>query len=156
MSKELTRGRASAEARTATGLVSQLVWAISGSIALVVILIATTLEPAAVGHGTHTQLGLPPCGFFVVTGMPCPGCGLTTAFAHMVRFEWALAARANAFGVPLFLSTALYVPLSVVGVLRRWPVVPTLERLRADYAFVLLAASAMVNWVVRLLSLNLS
>lgn len=116
------------------------------------ILVATTLEPAAVGHGTHTQLGLPPCGFFVVTGSPCPGCGLTTAFAHMVRLEWVAAARANAFGVALFFVTALYVPLSAWAVLRRWPVVSTLERLRADYAIVLLAASAMVNWTVRLLT----
>jgi hypothetical protein len=27
---------------------------------------------------THTQLGMPPCNFVVMTGKPCPACGMTT------------------------------------------------------------------------------
>src|SRR5262245_14043759 len=26
---------------------------------------------------THTQLGMPPCNFVVMTGKPCPACGMT-------------------------------------------------------------------------------
>ena len=34
---------------------------------------------------THQQLGLPPCTFLEVTGVPCPACGMTTSFALLVR-----------------------------------------------------------------------
>src|SRR5690606_33691507 len=44
--------------------------------------LAPWLTPAAAGHGTHGQLGLPPCGWVLAMGRPCPSCGMTTAFAH--------------------------------------------------------------------------
>src|SRR5436309_15713317 len=28
---------------------------------------------------THCQLGLPPCSFKLMTGKPCPSCGMTTS-----------------------------------------------------------------------------
>ena len=34
---------------------------------------------------THRQLGLPPCTFYLLTGVPCPSCGMTTSFALLVR-----------------------------------------------------------------------
>lgn len=37
------------------------------------------LTPATQGHGTHEQLGLPACGWLLVTGYPCATCGMTTA-----------------------------------------------------------------------------
>ncbi len=46
---------------------------------------AAALEPDAAGTGTHTQLGLPPCGFYTVTRIPCATCGYTTAFSHAAR-----------------------------------------------------------------------
>src|SRR5438046_1464548 len=33
------------------------------------------LNPSAAGTGTHQQLGLPPCGWLQVMGIPCPMCG---------------------------------------------------------------------------------
>ena len=82
-----------APSRGGTG--DRVAWFILGIIPLAVIALAATLSPDPSGHGTHQQLGLPPCGFIYVTGYPCPGCGLTTAFAHMVRLEFVGAARAN-------------------------------------------------------------
>ena len=45
------------------------------------LLLAASLSPAAAGTGTHTQLGMPPCGFLAATGLPCATCGMTTATA---------------------------------------------------------------------------
>lgn len=56
-----------------------------------VIGLAIYLQPAPEGHGTHRQLGLGECGMLVVTGLPCPSCGMTTAFAHTVRGQWLRA-----------------------------------------------------------------
>src|SRR5689334_8800203 len=44
---------------------------------------------------THTQLGIPPCSFVVLTGKPCPACGMTTSFALLVRGDVAASLRAN-------------------------------------------------------------
>jgi hypothetical protein len=37
---------------------------------------------------THTQLGMPPCNFVVLTGKPCPSCGMTTSFAPWFAATW--------------------------------------------------------------------
>lgn len=46
------------------------------------LIVADYLTPSALGLGTHEQLGLPECGFFAVTGVPCATCGMTTSFAY--------------------------------------------------------------------------
>ena len=47
-----------------------------------VLLLAAWMEPSSRGLGTHLQLGLAPCGWVAYGGIPCPSCGMTTAFAH--------------------------------------------------------------------------
>jgi hypothetical protein len=44
---------------------------------------------------THTQLGAPPCNFYVMSNKPCPACGMTTSFALLVRGDVAASLRAN-------------------------------------------------------------
>ena len=124
------------------GIMSRIVWFALGALPLAVIATATTLVPAAEGHGTHTQLGLPPCGFLVSTGLPCPGCGLTTSFSHMVRFDWAGASAANAFGVALFLVSFFTIPVSFYSMWRGLPVIATMEKLQFEKVVVALAISS--------------
>ena len=52
---------------------------------LAVLAAARFVVPTPSGVGSHCQLGLAPCGFYERTGYPCPTCGMTTAFAYMVR-----------------------------------------------------------------------
>ena len=70
-----------------------------------VLLVAVGLVPRARSLGTHQQLGLPPCGFVTITGLPCPTCGMTTAFAHTVRGQFGQALRAQPFGFLLAVAT---------------------------------------------------
>ena len=67
-------------------------------------------EPSPPGYGTHQQLGLPPCTFWVLFGRPCPTCGMTTAWAHLMRGEWLDACRANAGGALLGLLAMVAAP----------------------------------------------
>jgi len=64
---------------------------------------AASVQPDPRGFGSHEQLGLPPCGFALATGLPCPTCGMTTSFAYFVRLRPVDAARANPVGAILFL-----------------------------------------------------
>ncbi len=68
---------------------------------------AAWLTPDAHGHGTHTQLGLPPCGFVLAFNRPCVTCGMTTAFAHAARLDLVDAVRVQPMGALLALLTPL-------------------------------------------------
>ena len=63
---------------------------------------ALWLTPARGGHGTHEQLGVPPCSFLSRTGWPCPSCGMTTSISAMAHGQLARAWTAQPFGVMLF------------------------------------------------------
>ncbi len=69
--------------------------------------VASRLEPVPNGIGTHEQLGLPPCGMAMIWGLPCPTCGMTTAFAYAARGQFAAAFHAQPAGLALALATGL-------------------------------------------------
>jgi hypothetical protein len=59
---------------------------------------------------THLQLGLPPCSFRVLTGVPCPSCGMTTSFALLMRGDIANSLRANSVGTLLAAFGLVLIP----------------------------------------------
>lgn len=73
--------------------------------------IAAWLAPDPAGVGTHRQLGLPPCGFLLATGVPCPTCGMTTAVSllmHARPVDSLLTQPLGALlGVLLFVASVL-------------------------------------------------
>lgn len=79
-----------------------------------VTVIALWLDPSPRGHGTHMQLGFAPCPSVALLGRLCPGCGMTTSFAHMVRLQFVDAFQANAFG------PVIYGGLTMMGALMSW------------------------------------
>ena len=69
--------------------------------------VAIYLRPDPAGHGTHMQLGLPPCPSTLFFDRPCPGCGLTTSFTATVHGDFIAGFKAHALGPILyFLFTA--------------------------------------------------
>lgn len=73
---------------------------------LALLILASSLKASPAGHGTHTQIGLPPCGFAMSTGKPCPTCGMTTAFAHAAHGEYLTAFRTQPGGFAASLGVA--------------------------------------------------
>ena len=71
-----------------------------------VLALAYSLAPRKVGHGTHEDLGIPPCAFLSRTGYPCPSCGLTTSFAAMAHGRVRRAFVAHPLGVAFFVAVA--------------------------------------------------
>ena len=102
----------------------------------VVLTTAFMLPPSPEGHGTHTQLGLAPCGFVVVSEqyfggpLPCPSCGMTTSWAHASKGHVITSFLTQPFGFVLFctaLGCAIAGPIfafrgrSLIGLLDRVP-----------------------------------
>lgn len=91
---------------------------------LLVSLTAFLLRPSVHGHGTHQQLGLPPCGSVLIFGRPCPGCGLTTSFAASVKGDLLTAWNANPFGTIFYLAFTVSAIVSAWGLWKRAKPVP--------------------------------
>ena len=70
---------------------------------------------------THTKLGLPPCTFKTVTGLPCPSCGMTTSFALLVRGDLGNSLRANFVGTLLALLWFALIPWGIGSLARGRP-----------------------------------
>lgn len=60
------------------------------------------LTPSSHGHGTHQQLGLPPCPSVLLWQRPCPGCGLTTAFTSLLHGDISGSLRAHPLSFALY------------------------------------------------------
>jgi hypothetical protein len=89
---------------------------------LAVLGVAARMTPSRDHLGTHRQLGLPPCSFAAMTGYPCPTCGMTTAYACLVRGQLIEAVRASIFGTVLAAGTAALVILGLAcAVIGRYP-----------------------------------
>jgi hypothetical protein len=113
--------------------------------------IAARLTPDPHGYGTHQKLGLPPCTFLAIFRRPCPSCGMTTAWAHVVRGQLASACRANAGGAILAIVAMLAVPaMLLAAVTGRWRG-PTPGGMPLLVGGIALAAVIIAQWIWRLL-----
>ncbi len=118
--------------------------------ALAVVLgLACWLNPDERGFGTHEQLGLPPCAFRALTGIPCPSCGMTTSFAHVMRGRLLTAAWTNAGGCVLALGLVGLIPWCLASAaVGRTIGVRSPER--AAVVIVLsVVAITMIGWTIR-------
>jgi hypothetical protein len=97
---------------------------------------------------THLQLGLPPCNFRVLTGLPCPSCGMTTSFALLVRGDLGNSVRANAVGTLLAVVCLLFIPWSLASAWSgRSLFVVSLERLVTWFVAVFLTLM-LARWAI--------
>ena len=118
---------------------------------LSLLVLAGVLQPDERGFGTHQRLGFPPCTFRRLTGYRCPSCGMTTAWAHLVRGRVADAFRDNTGGALLGLATVALAPWALASGWRgRWLGRPPSER-TVFTAVGLLTLVTLVDWVIRFL-----
>ncbi len=88
-----------------------------------------------------------------MTHVPCPGCGLTTSFAHMAHGEIVPAFRAHWMGPELFISllvTALYAPLAIA---KKRPLAIILEGYALAVWMVLTMSLGLAMWLGRIFAL---
>ncbi len=105
------RYRLRIDGRLAWGCVALLCGAVLG--------LAIYLHPDSRGFGTHEQLPFYPypCSFTLTTGLPCPTCGMTTAFSLVMHGRFLAAFLAQPAGMVLCLGTVvLFVYAAYVAV----------------------------------------
>ena len=117
---------------------------------LVVLLLSFWLKPDPRGLGTHEQLMLFPCNFHALTGLPCPFCGMTTAFAHMARGNVREAFLAQPMGAVGFVATMLLLPIAVGGALTGKDTVGRILRLPWGRFSKTIVAMFAVAWVFKI------
>ena len=67
------------------GWVARLIALVVALLGLASLVIAAGLTPDPRGVETHLQLGMSECGMMKNTGVPCPACGMTTSYAHLLK-----------------------------------------------------------------------
>lgn len=85
------------------------VCALVGLACVVVLALAIYLEPDPKGYGTHRGLSdtWPPCSIILISGLPCPTCGMTTAFSNAVRGRVVAAFIAQPAGLVFCVATVV-------------------------------------------------
>ncbi len=66
----------------------------------------------------------PPCPFHALTGLLCPGCGATRAFAALIHGNMAEAMRWNGLFVVLLPILLIYLALAYLRAIRRLDSIP--------------------------------
>lgn len=80
---------------------------------------AAALGAACVFSPSGVESGPPLCPFAVMTGLPCPGCGLTRSWVAFMHGDVGSAFTFNAFGPVFLVLTAVTVVAATVTLVRR-------------------------------------
>lgn len=111
-----------------------------------VLLVAAWLTPSTKGIGTHTALGLPPCGWETATGYPCVSCGMTTAFAHAADGNLWTSFQTQPAGMLLALLAAMVALTTGYSLVMRVSIGRLVERLVTPWSFGFAVAVLMLAW----------
>lgn len=146
---ETPSGAATHPPRVASGLRTGIAGrAIAAALAIMILSVlgaGAWLTPGAATSGTHTQLGLQPCGWMVIMGKPCVTCGMTTSFALAAEGRYLRSFIAQPMGLVLCLGAAMGFWILLHTVLtggRAWLMFECLTRPRSIWIIAGLVAAA--------------
>lgn len=109
------------------------------------------MTPSAEGHGTHRQLGLPPCGFVVAFNKPCMTCGMTTAVSEAANGRVLKAAVTQPMGLVVALMAAAGVWIAGHTALTGSRLLPwTVRFLTRPRILWVIVAAVLLSWAYKL------
>ena len=127
-----------------------------GLVSLLLMLLARLLSPSSTGVGTHQQLGLPTCPFLLMTGFPCPLCGITTSLSLAVRGEWHSALETQPFGLLVFLGGTILVMMGFSPIRHRIDLKNLIHSRRGTIFVYTLTILFILSWCYKIASMKLN
>lgn len=94
----------------------------------------------------HIEDGPVICPFRRLTGLPCPGCGLTRSWTYLTHGWWRESLHVHLFG-PILALVVLVLAVAVVRAWVRRTPAPSLDRL-VRHPVALLVIVAWLGWAV--------
>jgi hypothetical protein len=110
---------------------------------------AAWLEPSASGLGTHEQLFLPPCSWIALMDVPCPTCGMSTAFAHAADGHLVAAFAAQPMGACAAIAASIALLAGVHTAATGWRGADLFARLWGRRAAWVIGAGLAVSWAYK-------
>ncbi len=114
--------------------------------------VAAWLDPSPAGLGTHSQLSLPPCGWIMTMDLPCPTCGMTTAFAHAADGNLVGSFVAQPMGAVLAVATAIALLVGTYTVATGSRVAALFGRLCNRRAAWLFGTAFVAAWIYKIIA----
>jgi hypothetical protein len=110
------------------------------------------LRPRPEGFGTHESLGLPPCGFLLVTGKPCVTCCMTTAVSLVAhgKIEKAFVVQPAGALIAIVLASGVWLGLHALA--SGASPVPLLREATGTRSLLTAGAVLLGAWVYKLLT----
>jgi hypothetical protein len=119
--------------------------------AITLLMVAVYVQPASEGIGTHQQLGLPQCGWILAANIPCPTCGMTTAWSHTVRGEFPSAFLAQPMGMLLAIGTMCVAVGGGISAMTGYSFNGMLYRFAPSKVFIVIAIVTLASWGLKIL-----
>lgn len=107
----------------------RLAWLGVGLCCAATLAVGAWLRPDPRGYGTHEGLGMPPCSFMLNTELPCPTCGMTTAFSCLLHGHPVDSFMAQPAGLGLCIGTIILMLVAFHAAARGYMVHPNWNRL---------------------------
>lgn len=126
---------------TTTPRVASTEWIAAGGV--VASGVAVAMDPAGIEDGPIL------CPIRLVTGLPCPGCGLTRSWVYGVHGQWGDSFASHPFGLPLLLAVLALAAVVVVRRVRR-DRPPSIDRIIGHPVAKIALAAFLVHGLVRL------
>lgn len=105
---------------TTTPRVASTEWIAAGGV--VASGVAVAMDPAGIEDGPII------CPFRLLTGLPCPGCGLTRSWVYGVHGQWGDSFASHPFGLPLLVAVLVLAVVALTRRVRRDPP-PSIDRI---------------------------
>lgn len=122
----------------------------SGVLTVAVLLTPNTRD----GVGTHTALGLPACGLYETTGIPCATCGMTTSYSLAAHGHPIDAFINQPAGALLALLTAMAAVLSGYALVTGMSLTPIGAMLWRPRVVVIGISVLLIAWAYKIVVLN--
>jgi len=123
------------------------------AVAIGFVVLGVFIAPDERGYGTHEKLGLPSCVMMDVTGIPCPGCGVTTSVALAANGRFAESFINQPFGLFCALAGALFVLWAFWTHFRGRDIYSGVRKIRLGRWGIRLGIAMAVAWVYKIVQL---